>query len=63
MVAQQVKELDNARLAKVQALESKLGCCVVALQQPPIARLSQTQLQELQAMEKELSVTLIAYAC
>ncbi len=65
MVAQ-IDTLDNAKLTKVKDLESKLGCCVVALDKsakpPKVARLSQPQLAELQALEKELGKTLVAYS-
>ncbi len=60
----QVKTLDDAGLKKLQDLEKKLGCCVVALEeQPQPAKLSKTQLAELQAAEKETGSVLVAYRC
>ena len=57
-----VAKLDKARLATVQALEKKLGCCLVALEPEfCMARLSAAQLTRLKAVEKELGVVLLAY--
>ena len=63
-MAPQVKKLDNGGLGKVQDLERKLGCCVVALErQPHAATLSRAQLQELQSLEREMDAILVAYRC
>lgn len=63
-MSQQVKKLDDAGLRKLQALETKLGCCIVALErQTRPVTLSQTQLEELQAMEREMDTILVAYKC
>jgi len=57
-----IKKLDKAGLTKLRSLESKLGCWVVALEkQPKLADMSVDQLKELQALEKELDATLLAY--
>jgi hypothetical protein len=43
-MAHHIKKLDDAGLSKLQALERKLGCCIVALErQPWPATLSKTQ--------------------
>jgi hypothetical protein len=63
-MAEMVKKLDDAALGKVKALESHLGCCVVALEPAPRpAKLTDAQLVELRAMEKELKAVLVAYSC
>ena len=60
----QIKGLDDAGLNKLQALESKLGCCIVALgRRPQPAPLSEAQLQELEAVEREMDTILVAYTC
>lgn len=61
---QQVKGLDEPGLSRLQALESKLGCCVIALErQSQPATLSEAQFEELQAMEKEMNTILVAFTC
>lgn len=61
---QQVKGLDEPGLSRLQALEGKLGCCVIALERPPQpATLSEVQLEELKAMEKEMNTILVAFTC
>lgn len=63
-MVQPIKKLDDASLNKLWALENKLGCCIVALeQQPRPMQLSGAQLKELQAMEKEIGAILVAYRC
>jgi len=57
-----VAKLDKGSLAKVQALEKKLGCCLVALEpEYCLARLSAAQVKRLAAAERELGVVLLAY--
>ncbi|MBI2852562.1 MAG: hypothetical protein HYX84_05635 [Chloroflexi bacterium] len=59
-----IKELEPAILSRLQNLEKQLGCCIVAVEPRfPVARLTQEQLGELQALEKEMKAILIAYAC
>ena len=59
-----VKSIDKADLAKVQALEQQLGCCIVALEpQPQLAEISQDQLKQLQSLEKKMNAVLLAYKC
>jgi len=63
-MAEMVKKLDDGGLQKLQALEGQLGCCVVAFEPAPRpARLTDAQLTELRAMEKELKALLVAYSC
>jgi len=63
-MVQHTKKLDDVGLSKLQALERKLGCCIVALErQPQPATLSEAQLEELQAMEREMDAILVAYTC
>jgi hypothetical protein len=57
-----IAHLDDARLARLQALERELGSVIVALE--PAARpaaLSEEQVQRLQQAEQELGVVLLAY--
>jgi hypothetical protein len=57
-----VAKLDKGQLTKLQTLEKKMGCCIVALQpEPRPARLSKPQIRSLRAVEKELGVVLVAY--
>ena len=59
-----IKKLDQAGLDKVKALESKLGGCILAVEgAPKPATISNVQLTELQATEKEMGAVLIAYQC
>ncbi len=59
-----VKKLDKAGLNKIKALESKMGVCIVAVENPPKpASISGEQLKELQSVEKEVGAVLIAYQC
>jgi hypothetical protein len=58
----QAKELDDANLEKLNVLEKKLGKCVVAWDQKlDPANISQAELKELQALEKEMNAVLVAY--
>jgi hypothetical protein len=58
------KRLDKTNLDKVQALEKKLDYCIVAWEKTPgVAQLSDSQIQELQAVEKEMKAVLVAYDC
>ena len=57
-----VAKLDKGSLAKVQALEKKLGCCLVALEpELRLAELSPADIKRVQAAERELGVLLLAY--
>lgn len=59
-----IKTLDKDNLAKLQALEKELGCCVVAFEpRPEIATISQAQLNQLQNLEKQANAVLVAYKC
>jgi len=61
-VTQEIKKLDEADLAKLRSLEGKLGSWVVVLeQQRKLASISEEQLNELKALEKELHAILLAY--
>jgi hypothetical protein len=57
-------QLDEARLSDLRAFEKQLGTCVVALgQKSRFAPLSDKQLKQLQAKEKDWDVVLLAYEC
>lgn len=58
-----VASLSSEAVAKVQALEEKLGhVVIVAYEQPFVpAQMTQEQLDALWTLEKELGVCLIAY--
>lgn len=59
-----VKKLDQNSLARIQELEHKLNCCVVAFDQvPKLAELSALQLKDLKNLEKEMGTILVAYKC
>ncbi len=63
-MTEMVKKLDDTGLKKLKGLESPRGCCVVALEPAPRpAKLTDAQLVELRAMEKELKAVLVAYNC
>ena len=63
-MVQTIKKLDADGIHKIQSLENKVGCCIVALEhQPPVARLSKAQLADLQVMEQEIDAVLVAYEC
>ncbi len=60
----QAKQLDEANLSKLNDLEKKLGKCVVAWNQKlDPADISEEQVKELQALEKDLDAVLVAYNC
>jgi hypothetical protein len=60
----QAKQLDEANLSKLNDLEKKLGKCVVAWDQKlDPAVISEAELKELQALEKDLNAVLVAYNC
>ncbi|NJM08692.1 hypothetical protein HC891_24650 [Candidatus Gracilibacteria bacterium] len=64
MAPQQLRiaELDEARLARIRALEDRLGSIVVAYEsRPTYAELLPDQLAALQDLERELGVVLVAY--
>ena len=62
-MTQEIKPLDEADLAKLRSLEGKLGSWVVVLeQQRKLASISEEQLNELKALEKELHAVLLAYS-
>ncbi|MEJ8279359.1 hypothetical protein [Pseudonocardia spirodelae] len=55
-------DLDEAALAKLQQLESRIGGPLVAYRpESPYAALSDDQLEELRRTETELGVQLLAY--
>ncbi len=54
--------LDRDKMAKIRALEEKLGGWVIAVEpMATLAELSDEQLQEVHAAEEELGVVLLAY--
>jgi hypothetical protein len=54
--------LDETALAKLKQMEESLGTLILALEPHyPLAELSPEQVEKLQALERELGVTLIAY--
>ena len=54
--------LDREKLARLTALEAKLGSWVVAVEpEVELANLSDAELRELQTAEQELGVILLAY--
>ena len=54
--------LDREKLARLTALEAKLGSWVVAVEpKVELANLSEVELRELQTAEEELDVILLAY--
>ena len=58
------KRLDKSGMDKIQQLEKKLDYCVVAWEQTPrIAKLSESQIKELQSVENEMKAVLVAYDC
>ncbi len=60
----QAKQLDDANLRKLNDLEKKLGKCVVAWDQKlDPAEISEEEVKELQALEKDLDAVLVAYNC
>ena len=60
----QAKQLDDANLSKLNDLEKKLGKCVVAWDQKlEPADISEAEVKELQALEKDLDAVLVAYNC
>ena len=62
-MAETLKKLDNTGLEKLKALEGQLGCNVLAFEPPPRpARLTDAQLVEIRALEKELKAILVAYS-
>lgn len=60
----QAKQLDDAKLDKLNNLEKKLGKCVVAWDQKlEPAVISESEVRELQALEKDLDAVLVVYNC
>ncbi len=58
------KKLDESGLEKVQALEKRLNCCIVALDQPnKVAEISKADLEQIKSLEKDLDAVLVAYQC
>jgi hypothetical protein len=58
----QVANLKLEKLARVQEIEKKLGAYVIAYEQPvEPATLSADQLKDLERLEGELGVCLVAY--
>jgi hypothetical protein len=59
-----IAELDQERLARLQALERDLDVCLVALEPAyKLAELSDEQLEAIKASEDEMGVVLLAYRC
>jgi len=59
-----IAELDEPRLNKLRTFEKSLGGCVVAVEpETKFARLPVDKLKQLQGMEEELGVVLLAYKC
>ena len=57
-----IAQLDEAKLARLRALENELGTVIVALEpQHPLAALSDAQLNRLRALEQEMGVVLLVY--
>jgi triosephosphate isomerase len=55
-------ELDKQALEKVQKLETELGSYLIAFEpKNAIAKLTDAQIAQLEKLEKELKVMLIAY--
>ncbi len=64
MITYPIKKLDEPTLAKLQELERKLGCCIIAIEPPPEpAILSRVDLKKLQTLEADTNSILLAYAC
>ncbi len=58
------KKLTQDQLARIQELEGKLNCCIIAFDQlPEPATLSAQQLEALGKIEKETDAVLVAYKC
>ncbi len=59
-----VKKLERNELSKVQDLEKKMNCCIIAFDAlPKPASLSSAQLDELKGLEKDTGAVMIAYKC
>ena len=59
-----VKKLAGKDLSKIQELEKKLNCCIIAFDAlPKTAKLSAAQLRELQSLEKDTEAVMVAYKC
>ncbi len=57
-----VADLDEAKLARLRAMEDEIGTCIVALEPPStFAELEPPKLQRLQELERELGLVLLAY--
>jgi hypothetical protein len=55
-------DLDDAGLKKVRAMEEQLASVVIVMERLiPAASLSEEQLKQIQSLEKELGVVLVAY--
>ena len=64
MTARRMKiaNLDETDLKKVKQMEESMGTLIVALEpQIPLAKLTDGQVEMLNALEEELGVVLIAY--
>ncbi len=54
--------LDHTKLARLQALEEKLGVTLIALEpDPPYAKLNREQIAELRSAEQEFGGVIVAY--
>ena len=55
-------QLDENNLERVRSLEEQTGAVVLVMEKVhPLARLTDPQIQRIQALEKDLGVILIAY--
>jgi len=64
MVSHHIKALEERDMSRLKMLEGKTGKCLVAFEADPrLADVSQAELEEIQAAEKEMKAVLVAYAC
>jgi hypothetical protein len=64
VMSPQAKLLKETELTRLNSLEKDIGKCVVAWDQRlHPADISEEQLKELQAVEKEMDAVLVAYEC
>lgn len=58
------KKLDQPDLTRIQEMEQKLNCCIVAFDQlPQPVELSSGQLDDLKSLENQMGAVLVAYKC
>jgi hypothetical protein len=60
-----VKPIDEATLAKVHALENKLGCQLIAFGKDcgEYAQLTDAQIKEVEQLASEIDAAIVAYNC